>query len=336
MERYDPQAIERKWQQAWERERAFYVPNPASPRRAGQGAHVRARDAPVPVGRAAHGARPELHARRRRRARPPAPRLPACCARWATTRSACRPRTRRSARAATRATSPSATSRAIRSRCKRMGWAIDWDREVSTHEPDVLPLDAVALPAASTRPGLAYRKEAPVKWCPNDQTVLANEQVIDGRCERCGAEVEARNLEQWFFQITAYADRAARRDGAARVVARARADDAAQLDRPLRGRRDRSSASRSSTRTSRSSRRGPTRSSARRSSCSRRSIRWSSSSPSAPRTATRSASTRATRPRAERGARRRERRRRASSPALHADEPGQRASASRSGSPTTC
>ena len=55
--------------------------------------------------------------------------------------------------------------------------------------------------------GLAYRREAPVKWCPNDQTVLANEQVIDGRCERCGAEVIAKNLEQWFFRITAYADR---------------------------------------------------------------------------------------------------------------------------------
>ena len=55
--------------------------------------------------------------------------------------------------------------------------------------------------------GLAYRKNAPVKWCPNDQTVLANEQVIDGHCERCGAEVEARNLEQWMFKITDYADR---------------------------------------------------------------------------------------------------------------------------------
>ena len=55
--------------------------------------------------------------------------------------------------------------------------------------------------------GLAYRSSAAVNWCPNDQTVLANEQVIDGRCERCGAEVEARTLEQWFFKITAYADR---------------------------------------------------------------------------------------------------------------------------------
>ena len=70
----------------------------------------------------------------------------------------------------------------------------------------VLPLDAVALPKLYEA-GLAYRKAAPVKWCPNDQTVLANEQVIDGHCERCGAEVEARNLEQWMFKITDYADR---------------------------------------------------------------------------------------------------------------------------------
>ena len=95
---------------------------------------------------------------------------------------------------------------AIRAQMKRMGWSIDWSREVSTARARVLPLDAVALPAA-VRAGLAYRKAAPVKWCPNDQTVLANEQVIDGRCERCGAEVEARNLEQWCFRITDYADR---------------------------------------------------------------------------------------------------------------------------------
>ena len=54
--------------------------------------------------------------------------------------------------------------------------------------------------------GLAYRKGAPVKWCPFDQVVLANEQVHDGRCEYCGTEVIAKNLEQWFFKTTAYAD----------------------------------------------------------------------------------------------------------------------------------
>ena len=70
----------------------------------------------------------------------------------------------------------------------------------------VLPLDPVDLPAA-LRAGLAYRTDAPVQWCPKDQTVLANEQVIDGRCERCGTLVVPKKLDQWYFRITDYADR---------------------------------------------------------------------------------------------------------------------------------
>ena len=86
-----------------------------------------------------------------------------------------------------------------------MGWAIDWSREVSTAEPDYYRWTQWLFLRFFER-GLAYRHEAPVKWCPKDQTVLANEQVIDGRCERCGTEVESRNLTQWFFRITEYAD----------------------------------------------------------------------------------------------------------------------------------
>ncbi len=86
-----------------------------------------------------------------------------------------------------------------------MGWAIDWSRVLATHEPEYYRWTQWLFLRFFEK-GLAYRKEAPVKWCPNDQTVLANEQVVDGRCERCGAEVEARNLEQWFFKITDYAD----------------------------------------------------------------------------------------------------------------------------------
>src|SRR5665213_3031457 len=55
--------------------------------------------------------------------------------------------------------------------------------------------------------GLAYKREAPVNWCPVDRTVLANEQVENGRCWRCGAAVERRNLAQWFFKITDYVER---------------------------------------------------------------------------------------------------------------------------------
>ena len=86
-----------------------------------------------------------------------------------------------------------------------MGWAIDWSREISTHHPGYYRWTQWLFLRFFER-DLAYRKEAPVKWCPNDQTVLANEQVIDGHCERCGAEVEAKSLTQWFFRITQYAD----------------------------------------------------------------------------------------------------------------------------------
>jgi leucyl-tRNA synthetase len=89
---------------------------------------------------------------------------------------------------------------------RRWGISIDWSRELATHEPSYYRWTQWIFLQLFHR-GLAYRKEAAVKWCPNDQTVLANEQVIDGRCERCGHEVEARQLEQWFFRITDYADR---------------------------------------------------------------------------------------------------------------------------------
>ena len=93
----------------------------------------------------------------------------------------------------------------IRAQMERLGWAIDWDRVVATHEPEYYRWTQWLFLRFFER-GLTYRKEVPVKWCPNDQTVLANEQVVDGHCERCGAEVEARNLTQWFFKITDYAD----------------------------------------------------------------------------------------------------------------------------------
>jgi leucyl-tRNA synthetase len=88
---------------------------------------------------------------------------------------------------------------------RRWGISIDWSREFGTHEPRYYRWTQYLFLKLYER-GLAYRKEAAVNWCPNDATVLANEQVIDGRCERCGHEVEIRQLEQWFFRITDYAD----------------------------------------------------------------------------------------------------------------------------------
>src|SRR6201994_3939324 len=86
------------------------------------------------------------------------------------------------------------------------GISIDWSREFGTHEPRYYRWTQWIFLQLFKR-GLAYRKEAAVNWCPKDATVLANEQVIDGHCERCGTLVELRQLEQWFFRITDYADR---------------------------------------------------------------------------------------------------------------------------------
>jgi leucyl-tRNA synthetase len=95
---------------------------------------------------------------------------------------------------------------AFRRQFHSWGISFDWSRELATHEPSYYRWTQWIF-LELFRAGLAYRREAAVKWCPHDQTVLANEQVIDGRCERCGNLVEVRQLEQWFLRITDYAER---------------------------------------------------------------------------------------------------------------------------------
>jgi leucyl-tRNA synthetase len=102
-----------------------------------------------------------------------------------------------------------ATERSIASfqrQFREWGISIDWSRELATHTPEYYRWTQWIFLQLFER-GLAYRAEAPVQWCPKDATVLANEQVVDGRCERCGTEVVQRKLEQWFFKITEYAER---------------------------------------------------------------------------------------------------------------------------------
>ena len=89
---------------------------------------------------------------------------------------------------------------------ERWGILYDWSKELASCEPNYYKWNQWLFLQLYER-GLAYRGKAPVNWCPSDLTVLANEQVIDGRCERCGSEVVQRELEQWFLKITAYADR---------------------------------------------------------------------------------------------------------------------------------
>ena len=102
--------------------------------------------------------------------------------------------------------STEASIRAFQTEFREWGVSFDWTREFATNEPRVYRWTQWIFLRLFER-GLAYRKEAAVKWCPHDETVLANEQVINGRCERCDNLVEVRQLEQWFFRITEYADR---------------------------------------------------------------------------------------------------------------------------------
>jgi leucyl-tRNA synthetase len=203
VERYDPKTIEEKWQRVWADAGAFHVPNPGGGE-VGDKTYV-LEMLPYPSGELHMGhvrnymlGEVVAHFRRRHGYKVMRPMgfdafgLPA---ENAAINEGGHPR--------------DVTERniaSIRRQMERMGWAIDWERVLATHEPEYYRWTQWLF-LKFFDAGLAYRKEAPVNWCPNDQTVLANEQVIDGRCERCGAVVESRRLEQWFFRITAYADR---------------------------------------------------------------------------------------------------------------------------------
>ena len=100
----------------------------------------------------------------------------------------------------------------MRRQLKSIGAAYDWSREVITCLPEYYKWTQWFFLKLYEH-GLAYRAEAPVNWCPHCQTVLANEQVVNGVCERCGTAVTHRDLEQWFFRITRYADELMQHDG---------------------------------------------------------------------------------------------------------------------------
>jgi leucyl-tRNA synthetase len=93
----------------------------------------------------------------------------------------------------------------MKGQLQRLGISYAWSREIATCLPEYYKFNQWIFLKMFER-GLAYRKRSTVNWCPVDNTVLANEQVVDGACWRCGSIVEQRSLEQWFFKITAYAD----------------------------------------------------------------------------------------------------------------------------------
>ena len=220
--RYDPHAIEARWQQVWARERTWEVANEGAPAALlasggrGVGTQAPGEEGPLPNAYVLEmlpypSGEPHMghlkcyalgdaiaHFRRRHGNRVLHPMgydsfgLPA---ENHAIKTGVHPRD-----------STRASIESFRKQFHSWGISIDWSREIATSEPSYYRWTQWIF-LQLYRAGLAYRKEAAVKWCPNDQTVLANEQVVDGCCERCGAEVEARLLEQWFFRITDYAER---------------------------------------------------------------------------------------------------------------------------------
>jgi leucyl-tRNA synthetase len=204
MDKYDPQTIEPKWQRIWEESRAFEVPNPEPGAPRNERKNYVLEMLPYPSGTLHIGhvlvyTLGDVLAHFYRRSgsevlRPMGYDSFGLPAENAALKEGEHPRK-----------IVERNIEAIRRTMKRIGWAIDWSREFSTHEPEYYRWTQWLF-LKFFEAGQAYRKAAIVNWCPNDQTVLANEQVKDGRCERCGFEVEARKLDQWFFRITAYAD----------------------------------------------------------------------------------------------------------------------------------
>ena len=205
LETYEPGTIERKWQRVWEDEQAFHTPNPGPGAPALDRHWYQLEMLPYPSGNGMHMGHVlnytmgDVLTHYRRRTgwsvlRPMGWDAFGLPAENAAIREGGHPREITERNIET-----------IRRQMKRLGWAIDWQREVSAHQPSYYRWTQWLFLRFLER-DLAYRKEAPVNWCPKDQTVVADAYVIDGRCERCGTPIEARNMTQWFFRITAYAD----------------------------------------------------------------------------------------------------------------------------------
>ncbi len=202
MKRYSSAAAERKWQKTWEKEKQFFVPSAVKGKRklyvldmfpypSGQGLHVghvesytasdiiaryyRMRDYAVlhPMGWDAFGLPAENYAIKTK-------------------------------------TSPRIVVKKNVANFKRqinsLGFSYDWSREINTTDPEYYRWTQWIFLKLFKR-GLAYQKEMPVNWCPSCKTVLADEEVVGGKCDRCGTPVERKNLTQWMLKITAYADR---------------------------------------------------------------------------------------------------------------------------------
>ena len=203
--RYEPHEIEAKWQRVWEDEGAFSVPNPIPGTPTAENHWYQLEMLPYPSGPSLHMGHVlnytmgdvQTHVRRRSGwhvVRPMGWDAFGLPAENAAIREGRHPRETIERNIET-----------MRAQMKRLGWAIDWEREVAAHQPTFYRWTQWLFQQFVAH-DLCYRREGPVNWCPNDQTVIANEYVVDGRCERCGAEVELRNMTQWYMRTTAFAD----------------------------------------------------------------------------------------------------------------------------------
>ncbi len=205
---YDPEAIETKWQEVWDREQTFVVENPTAEvlvAGKGPGSTYLLEMFPYPSGSAHMGhvknyTMGDVIARFRRHQGRRVLHPMGYDAFGLNSENV----------AIQTGEHPAAfTERAIATinrQLRRLGVSIDWSRELATCRPDYYKWTQWLFIQFYNK-GLAFKKEAPVNWCPSCQTVLANEQVIQGHCERCDTLVEAKKLRQWFFRITDYAER---------------------------------------------------------------------------------------------------------------------------------
>jgi leucyl-tRNA synthetase len=203
--RYEPHEIEAKWQRVWEDAGAFHVENPVEGEPAAENHWYQLEMLPYPSAPSIHMGHVlnytmgdvQTHVRRRSGwhvVRPMGWDAFGLPAENAAIKEGRHPRV-----------TIEENIEKMRAQMKRLGWAIDWDREVAAHQPTFYRWTQWLFQQFVAH-DLGYRKEGPVNWCPFDQTVVANEYVVDGRCERCGTEVELRYMTQWFFRTTAYAD----------------------------------------------------------------------------------------------------------------------------------
>ena len=210
--KYDHELIETRWQKVWDEEQTFIIPNPPSGSASAGGGGGKARDAtyvlemfPYPSGSAHMGhvknyTMGDVVARYRRHQGQRVLHPMGYDAFGLNSENM----------AIKTGESPGRfTERAITTidrQLRRLGVSIDWSREIATCRPEYYRWTQWLF-LQLYKKGLAYKKEAPVNWCSSCQTVLANEQVIEGACERCDSLVEAKKLTQWFFRITDYAER---------------------------------------------------------------------------------------------------------------------------------